>query len=88
MLICTGPGHRKPVEHKAKQAHACAQAYAALYQWHERYPLSNGPFGKVGARAVLDTLRDFAVKEGVDRHIDFDTEVVTVRELPSGRCSS
>ncbi len=36
---------------------------------------------------MLDTLRDFAVKEGVDRCIDFGTEVVTVRELPSGRCS-
>ena len=62
------------------------QAYAALYEWHASYKLSASAFDKVGAAKVLQTLRSFARKEGVEEHIIFGTEVVTVREQPDGRC--
>ena len=62
------------------------QAYAALYEWHAGYKLSASAFDKVGAAKVLQTLQRFARKEGVEQHIIFGTEAVSVREQPDGRC--
>ena len=62
------------------------QAYSALYEWHARYTLSASAFDKVGAAKVLQTLRSFAHKEGVEQHIVFGTEVISVLEQPDGRC--
>ena len=62
------------------------QAYAALYEWHANYKLSASAFDKVGASKVLQTLRSFARKEGVEDNVVFGTEVVSVREQPDRRC--
>ena len=62
------------------------QAYAALYEWHAGYKLSASAFDKVGAAKVLQTLQSFARKEGLEEHIAFGTEVVSVRQQPDGRC--
>ena len=62
-----------------------AQASEPNYRWDDKHRLSKDEMSKGSGAAVKHGLLQYAYDHAIDRFARLGTEVLTVRQLPSGR---
>ena len=80
-----GACRRAGTLHPLPTPHPPAQAYEPNYRWDDKYRLSKDEMSKGSGAAVKHGLLQYAYDHAIDRFARLGTEVLTVRQLPSGR---